>query len=385
MIYFDNAATTYPKPPSVISAMSRALIEYGANPGRAGHRLSMQTAEAVYAAREKCAEFFGAETQNTVFMLNCTYALNTAIKGILKNGDHVLCSDIEHNAVLRPIYACSKEKGIAYSFAETFDDDDMTAQSFEKRINRRTKAVVCTLAGNVTGKILPVKKIAEICRHRNICFIVDAAQGAGVIPLKLTDGINIICAAGHKGLYGPMGTGLMITDGKYRLSTIVEGGTGSASKELSQPEFLPDRFESGTINTAGAISLGAGIDFVKSKGFEVIYNHEMTLCRRFYEELSRNSLVQLYTGYPDRRYAPVIPFNIKGLTSEETAECLSRAGFCLRGGFQCAYPVHKKIGTAQTGAVRFSPSVFSTMNETNALIRAISRISAELSQKSGIN
>ncbi len=379
MIYFDNAATTYPKPHTVISAMTGALIEYGANPGRAGHRLSMKTAEAVYSAREKCADFFGSEPENTVFTLNCTHALNTAIKGILKNGDHIVCSDIEHNAVLRPIYACSKEKGVTYSFAPTFDNDEMTVQSFEKHLTHRTKAVVCTLAGNVTGKILPVKKIGELCRQRNICFIVDAAQGAGVLPLKLSDGINIICAAGHKGLYGPMGTGLMITDGKYRLSTIVEGGTGSASKELAQPEFLPDRFESGTINTAGAISLGAGIDFVRNKGLDVIYNHEMTLCRRFYSELAKNPDVSLYTGYPDEKYAPVIPFNIKGLSSEETSERLSRAGFCLRGGFHCAYPVHRKIGTGETGAVRFSPSVFSTMGETAALIRAISRISAEVS------
>ncbi len=378
MIYFDNAATTYPKPHTVISAMTGALIEYGANPGRAGHRLSMKTAEAVFSAREKCADFFGAETENTIFTLNCTHALNAAIKGILKNGDHILCSDIEHNAVLRPIYACSKEKGITYSFAPTFDDDDMTVKSFEKHITRRTKAVVCTLAGNVTGKILPVKKIAEICRKRNICFIVDAAQGAGTLPVKLSDGINIICAAGHKGLYGPMGTGLMVTDGKYRLATIVEGGTGSASKEFAQPEFLPDRFESGTINTAGVVSLGAGVDFVRSKGLDVIYNHEMSLCRKFYEELSKNTAVMLYTGYPDERYAPVIPFNIRGLASEETAGMLSRAGFCLRGGFQCAYPVHRKIGTAETGAVRFSPSVFSTMSETNSLIRAISRITSEV-------
>lgn len=376
MIYFDNAATTYPKPHSVISAMTGALIEYGANPGRAGHRLSMKTAEAVFNAREKCADFFGAEVENTIFMLNCTYALNTAIKGILKNGDHIICSDIEHNAVLRPIYACSKERNVSYSFAYTSDDDDETAKAFEKLINRRTKAIVCTMAGNVTGKRLPIKKIGEICRRRNICFIVDAAQGGGVLPIKLSDGVNIICAAGHKGLYGPMGTGLMITDGKYRLSTLVEGGTGSASKELAQPEFMPDRFESGTINTAGAISLGAGIDFVRNKGLDVIYNHEMNICLRFYTELLKIPNVKLYTGIPDERYAPVVPFNIDGFTSEEASEQLSRAGFCLRGGYHCAYPVHKKIGTAETGAVRFSPSVFSTMSETTSLIRAISRISS---------
>lgn len=377
MIYFDNAATTYPKPHSVISALTGALIEYGANPGRAGHRLSMKTAEAVYSAREKCADFFGAKVENTAFMLNCTYALNTAIKGILKNGDHIICSDIEHNAVLRPIYACSKDRNAAYSFARTHDDDNETAAEFERHINRRTKAIVCTLAGNVTGKILPVKRIGEICRRYNLCFIVDAAQGAGLIPIKLSDGINIICAAGHKGLYGPMGTGLLVTDGKYRLNTLVEGGTGSASKELVQPEFLPDRFESGTINTAGAISLGAGIDFIRNKGIETIYNHEMTLCRKFYKGLLAVPGVKLYTGFPDEKYAAVVPFNIGNRTSEEIASKLSDMGFCLRGGYHCAYPVHKKIGTDSVGAVRFSPSVFSTNSEVTALLKAISRISSE--------
>lgn len=376
MIYFDNAATTYPKPHSVISAMTGALIEYGANPGRAGHKLSMKTAEAVFGAREKCAAFFGAEAENTVFMLNCTHALNTAIKGILKNGDHIICSDIEHNAVLRPIYACSKERGISYSFAYTAEDDEETVKNFEKLINRRTKAIVCTLAGNVTGKILPVKKIGELCRRRNICLIVDAAQGGGIIPVRLSDNINIICAAGHKGLYGPMGTGLMITDGKYKLSTLVEGGTGSLSKELAQPDFLPDRFESGTINTAGAISLGAGIDFVVNKGMDVILNHEMNICRRFYSGLLEIPGVKLYTGIPGGGYAPVIPFNMEGLTSEELSEKLSRMGFCLRGGFHCAYPAHRKIGTENIGAVRFSPSVFSTTAETGRLLRAVSDISS---------
>ncbi len=377
MIYFDNAATTYPKPHSVIAAMSGAMIEYGANPGRAGHKLSLKTAEAVYGAREKCAFFFGAQPENTIFMPNCTYALNTAIKGILTPGSHIVCSDIEHNAVLRPIYACMKDRGVSCSFARTSDDDDAVVQEFEKLMNRRTKAVVCTLAGNVTGKILPVRKIGEICRKRKICFIVDAAQGAGVIPIQLSDGINIICAAGHKGLYGPMGTGLMVTDGQYRLNTLVEGGTGSASKELAQPEFLPDRFESGTINTAGAISLGAGIDFLRGRGEEVVYRHEMEICRRFFSEIRKNPKIRLYSDGFDERFVPVIPFNIGSMPSEEAAGKLSAFGFCLRGGFHCAYPAHKKIGTAEQGAVRFSPSVFSTMNETMALVRAVNRISAE--------
>lgn len=375
MIYFDNAATTYPKPPSVIAAMSRALVKYGANPGRAGHAMSLETAEAVYDAREKCADLFGAQVENTVFMPNCTFALNTAIKGVLTENSHAVISDIEHNAVLRPLYALSKSSGISYTQAVT-GDDESTVREFERCINRRTKAVICTLAGNVTGRIMPIKRIAEICRRNGICFIVDAAQGAGVLPIKLSDGINIICAAGHKGLYGPMGTGLLVTDGKYRLKTLIEGGTGSLSKELAQPDFLPDRFESGTINTAGAISLGAGVDFVNAKGIDNIRAHENSLCRRFFDGVSKLPTVKLYSSDFDERYAPVIPFNIGDLPAEKTSQLLSDAGFALRGGFHCAFPAHKKIGTADTGAVRFSPSVFNTMQEVNALVRAVGRISA---------
>lgn len=376
MIYFDNAATTYPKPPSVISAMSRALVRYGANPGRAGHKLSLETAEAVYNARESCADFFGAEVENTVFMPNCTYALNTAIKGILTPKSHIVMSDIEHNAVLRPVYALSKAIGVSYSFAETGEDDDFTVREFEKRINNNTRAVVCTLAGNVTGKILPVKRIGELCQKRGICFIVDGAQGVGAVPVTLSDNINIICTAGHKGLYGPMGTGLMVTDGKYELKTLVEGGTGSLSKELTQPDFLPDRFESGTINTCGAISLGEGVRFVKQKGLEVIRNHEMNLSKRFFNAMGNIKGVKLYSDSFDERYAPVIPFNIGEMPSEEAAERLSGMGFALRGGFHCAYPAHRKIGTAGQGAVRFSPSVFSTAAEVNALIKAVGKIAS---------
>ncbi len=375
MIYFDNAATTYPKPPAVIAAMSRALVRYGANPGRAGHAMSLETADAVFAAREKCADFFGADVENTVFMPNCTFALNTAIKGILTGNSHAVTSDIEHNAVLRPLYSLSGSIGVSYSFAQT-GDDDRTEAEFERCINRRTKAVICTLAGNVTGRIMPVKRIGEICRRHGICFIVDAAQGAGVIPVKLSDGINIICAAGHKGLYGPMGTGLLVTDGKYRLRTLVEGGTGSNSKDPAQPEFLPDRFESGTINTAGAISLGAGVDFVNSKGINNIRRHESELCERFFSGLKKIPSVKLYSDTFDERFAPVIPFNIGNIPAEKASALLSDAGFALRGGFHCAYPAHKKIGTENTGAVRFSPSVFNTISDVNALVRAVARIAA---------
>jgi cysteine desulfurase family protein len=378
MVYLDNAATTYPKPIPVIASMSRAMVNYGANPGRAGHKMSMETAQAVFNSRMKCADFFGAEPENVIFTLNCTHALNLAVKGISGASTHLITSDIEHNAVIRPVHAVSKENGNSYSLARTTNDPDETARKFEKLINPRTKAIVCTAASNITGKILPIKKLAEVCKKHGICFILDAAQGAGVLPLRLDDGINIICTAGHKGLYGPMGTGLMVTDGKFRLRTIIEGGTGSFSKDIEQPEVLPDRFESGTINTSGAIALGAGLNFVNEKTIPRIYKHEHDLCALFYNEMKQNKKIRLYTDtYGDDR-VPLVPFNIDGIESTEAAALFSGEGFYLRGGFHCAYLAHKKMGTQDVGAVRFAPSAFTTKNEVLSFIKAVNKISAKI-------
>ena len=373
MVYLDNAATTYPKPPSVISKSSYAMVNYGANPGRAGHRLSMETAEAVFLARQQCADFFGARTENVCFMLNCTSALNTAIKGILTPNSHIITSDLEHNAVLRPLHSVSKRDGISYSVAKVADNDEETVENFRRLIKHGTKAIVCTAASNVTGKILPYKQLARLCSEQGLCFILDAAQGAGVLPISLSDNINVICAAGHKGLYGPMGTGLMITDNKFRLQTLIEGGTGSASSDPEQPEFLPDRFESGTINTSGAIALGSGVAFVKEKGISAIYEHEWQLCKYAHSRMRQNKNVLLYGDF-DRSFAPLFSFNIKGMTSEQTAAKLSDSGFYLRGGLHCAYLAHRKLGTLNTGTVRFAPSVFTTKGEVNAFLRAVKRI-----------
>ena len=379
MVYLDNAATTYPKPVPVIASMSRAMVNYGGNPGRAGHRLSMETAQEVFNSRLKCAEFFGAEAEHAIFTLNCTHALNLAIKGITSPSSHLITSDLEHNAVIRPVHAASKENNISYSIARTTNNDEETARNFEKLINSKTKAIVCTAASNVTGKILPIKKLAEICRTHGVCFILDAAQGAGVLPLKLSDGINIICTAGHKGLYGPMGTGLMVTDGKFRLRTIIEGGTGSFSKDIEQPEVLPDRFESGTINTSGAIALGAGIEFVNEKTTGRIYKHEHELCSLFYNEMKQNNKnVKLYTDTYGEDRVPIVPFNLGEMDSAEAAGMFSNEEFFLRGGFHCAFLAHKKMGTQETGAVRFAPSAFTTKNEVYAFIKTVNKISAKL-------
>lgn len=372
MVYLDNAATTYPKPRNVYAVWSHAITAYGANPGRAGHALAQATGEAVFLSRSRCGEFFGAEPENTVFTLNCTHALNTAIKGLARDGAHYVLSDIEHNAVIRTVHALTSE-GADYTLFETSPDAEQTVWNAERAIRPQTVALVCTAAGNVTGQRLPVKELADLCRRKRICFICDAAQGAGVLPLDLRDGINIICAAGHKGLYGPMGTGLMLTDGKFPLKPLTQGGTGSASESLEQPEFLPDRFESGTINTPGAIALGAGVEFVKTRTAEKILSHEMSLCRGFCAALRQIPDVTVYSDIDERPelYAPVVSFNIKGVPSTEAAAALSRLGFYMRGGLHCAPLAHRKLGTLDSGTVRFSPSVFTTPEDVARLVWAL--------------
>ncbi len=404
MINFDNSATSFPKPTVVKKAVFEAMNRYGGNPGRSGHRISIETAEAVYSARAAAADFFGAEPDNTVFTQNCTHALNMAIKGVVsgleqnsavrtqnpdggkgshrseKNGApcHVIISSLEHNSVLRPVHALSQKGECTYSVAEVSFDDSVTAENFRRLITPRTRVIACTLGSNVTGQLLPYERIAELCRKNNICFIADGAQACGVIPIRLSDGINILCTAGHKSLYGPSGTGLLITDGSYKIDPIIEGGTGSASLEKEQPEFMPDSLESGTINTAGAIALGAGIRFVKKIGTDKIYSHENRLCRIFLDETGDSDRIMIYRDERVKNYLPIISFNISGLTANETAARLSDMGFALRGGLHCSGLAHTALGTVPDGTVRFSPSVFNTEKEVYALTAAVKKISKAL-------
>lgn len=378
MIYLDNAATTYPKPPQVYRVWNEAMRSFGANPGRGGYPFAAQTGEAVFESRAACAELFGAEPENTIFTLNCTHALNFAIKGIAGKKPHFVISDIEHNAVLRPVHACTAQRGGSYSIFETSQDDEITIARAARAIRRDTSAVVCTAASNVTGRRLPVDRLAALCLARGVPLIIDAAQGAGALPLKVGSGVSFICCAGHKGLYGPMGTGLLISDGSVQLPfTLIEGGTGSASESPLQPEFTPDRFESGTINTAGAIALGEGVRFVIKRTPEAILRHELALCRSFCDSVRDMKKLRLYTDITaqnSEKYAPVVSFNIEGINSVELSQLLGSRGFSMRGGLHCAPMAHKKLGTLETGTVRFSPSVFTTIAEVKRLAAELAKL-----------
>lgn len=370
MIYFDNAATTGRKPAGVIRAVDNALRVYSANPGRSGHKLSLSTAAAVYGAREKIADYFGASgAEKVIFTLNCTHSINCVIKGVLKAGEHAVTSSLEHNSVIRPLIKTGANIDIA---RVSLNDDEETLKEFERLIRRDTRLVICTGASNVLGKTLPIGKIGRLCRVRGVLFAVDAAQTAGVLPINMReDCIDYLCIAPHKGLYAPMGIGILICEGPIE-NTIIEGGTGTNSIEPFQPEYLPERLESGTLNVAGIMGVSAGLDYVRSLGHNRIYKHELELCRYLYDELSRLDGIELYTPKPEYGlYAPLLSFNVIGKASGETAEYLSERGIAVRAGLHCAPSAHRQIGTLENGAVRVSVAAFNTSDEIKMLVRVL--------------
>ena len=374
MIYFDNSATTFPKPNAVLTKACYAVRYLGGNPGRSGHKMSVRVADEVYKVRENIADFFNAKPENVVFTLNCTHAINFAMKGIMQGGGHIIISSLEHNAVSRPAFAlASSRNNVSYSVAQVAETNEKTISNFRSLIRNNTKCICMMAASNVTGEILPFKEIAAICKKRGICFILDAAQGAGLMDIRLGEGINFICCAGHKGLYGLSGTGVLITDGKYPLSTIIEGGTGATSLELKQTDFLPEQLESGTINVPGIISLGAGVDFVKKTGIENIRRKEDKLCDMFVSQVGRlNNFTVIREKNKD--YAPLVSFSYKNANSFEVTEHLSNRGFALRGGFHCSSLAHKTLGTTDNGLTRFSPSIFNSEIEVRKLVSELKKV-----------
>lgn len=372
MINFDNAATTYPKPKTVRDAVSNAMVLYGGNAGRGGHKLTERTSEMVYSVREAAAEFFDAKPENTILCLNCTHALNTAIQGVLEKGDHVIISSLEHNSVYRPVAALVKSGTVTCTVAEVSDDDDVTVNNVRRSIRPETKAVIFTMASNVTGQITPIREIGKLCREKGICLIADGAQLCGVKPVSLEkDNISILCTSGHKGLYGITGTGLLMTDCKFPIKPLMYGGTGSGSASPDQPDFLPDRLESGTQNIIGAASVGAGLAFLKRYGLSMLYDHEQNLCRLFIKGISAIPEVTVYRREKPS-YVPIVSFNVEGSAPEETAEYLSKEGFCLRAGLHCAPLAHNSNGTPE-GTVRFAPSVMNSEREVMFLVQTVKK------------
>ena len=377
MIYFDNSATTYPKPLSVINAVNDSLRYYSANPGRSGHAMSLKTAEKIFECRSTVCKLFNLKDESkVVFTPGCTHALNIVIKGILKPGDHCVISNLEHNSVLRPLDKLKKQN-ISYSVAEVFEnDDDKTIESFRKCINEHTKLVVCTHASNVFGIRLPVERICALCHNYGILFCLDAAQSAGVFDINIEkDNYDFVCCAGHKGLYGPMGVGILVINCDTIPDSLTEGGTGSESQNLSQPDFTPDKFESGTLNVSGICGLKKGIEVVLDKTPMMISNIEMAHIRLLYSKLKIMQKIKLYTVMPTLEYyAPVLSFNVDGRSSEEVASFLNKHSIAVRAGLHCAPLAHKCKNTLDIGTVRVSPSIFTKESDINYLVKVLKKL-----------
>lgn len=375
MVYFDNAATTYPKPTQVINALSKALVKYGANPGRGGYDMAINTSAEIYSARLAVAKLFNlSDEQGVIFTHNCTTALNTVIKGLAEKGSHFVISNLEHNAVLRPLETLKLRGTSDYSIADYDFDEEKTVANFKDKINSNTVAIICTGASNVFGVRLPVKRLAELAHDNGIVFVLDAAQTAGVVDIDVErDGIDYMCVAAHKGLYAPMSVGILVINNSRHLNTLIEGGTGTYSAYKTQPEDLPERFEAGTLSVPLISALRQGVNFVADKGTDSIYRHEMSLINELYRQMSRLDNVEIYVNPLSAgiKTVPVLSFNIRGMTSEQTAQKLAEKNIAVRAGFHCAYSAHKAFGTERFGTVRISPCIFNKMRDVNILLNYI--------------
>lgn len=380
MIYLDNAATTFPKPPSVTRAVTRVLRESCGNPGRGSHRLSREGAEILYRCREEAAELIGlSDPTRVIFTQNTTGALNLAIMGFLCEGDHVLISDLEHNSVWRPIVALEKTRGVTYdvfSSAALRSPRDIEIE-LSSHLNEKTRAIICTHASNICSLTLPLPEIGSFCRRHGLLFIVDAAQSAGHLPIDMEAmGISALCAPGHKGLYGPPGSGFLALSSALRedeLPTpLLYGGSGYASLLPDMPPLPPERYEAGTVALPAIAGLSAGIRFVKTTGIRTIAEQESALCR-----LSRELLSEMrgVTVYAKEHLGSVLSFSVQDRRAEEIAEALDGKGICVRAGFHCAALAHKTLRTPEeSGTVRLGFGFFNTDREVHQLAFELSRL-----------
>lgn len=369
MIYFDNAATTFPKPPYVSEEVYRCIRSYGGNPGRSGHSLSLKAAEKVYECRELASDMFGlGDPTRVVFTHNTTEALNVAIKGLLHVGDHVIISDMEHNAVLRPIKKLSALGLIEYSVyrsgSEGEQSQDSTVENIRSLIRPNTGLIVSVHASNICSAVMPIQAIGELCRETGISFIVDAAASAGHIPINMTQmNINALCVPGHKGLYGPQGSGMLLLDKSTFPETSFEGGNGINSLDGDMSDILPERYEAGTLPTPAIAGLCEGIKAVQRSGIGHISRLEGAL---YSELLERLKNMKGITVYAPSHIGHTLLFNVDGIPSDMVGSELNRSGICVRSGYHCAPLAHSTLKTPDGGAVRVSFGMYNTKSEVAA-------------------
>ncbi len=374
MIYLDNAATSFPKPPQVIRAMTEALQEYGANPGRGGHQLALKAGRTVEKCREAAAALLGVpRAERVIFTRNCTESLNIAITGMLHKGDEVICSHGEHNAVMRPLERFVSRGDITVKLLRPDGRGLLSPETLRRAITSQTALVIICHASNVTGVIQPVRELGAVCREMGVPLLVDAAQTAGTLDVTL-DGLNadMIAMPGHKGLLGPHGTGILALREGVDPAPLILGGTGSSSESVRQPELLPDRYESGTLNLPGIAGLLAGIEFV-ARQREDIHRHETALNERLRWQLAQIPGVAILgeESAPRVGITAIVP---AGGDSSALADALDATGVAVRGGLHCAPAMHSYLGTMKSGAVRFAPGPFTTERDIDDVAALVARL-----------
>jgi cysteine desulfurase/selenocysteine lyase len=376
MIYLDNAATSFPKPSSVYESVMKAMKVYGANPGRGSHAMAIEGARIIYETRELLADLFNLDDPlRVIFTFNATDSLNMAIKGILKRGDHVVTTEMEHNSVLRPIKELEKS-GVENTIVKCGTDGSINVYDLEKAIRDNTKLIVTTHVSNLTGTIFPAEEIGKVCRAYKIPYLLDASQSAGVLTIDMKKyNISFLAVPGHKGLLGPQGTGALLINSDIEVKQLKEGGTGSQSASLDHPNFYPDKLEAGTHNLPGIAGLNAGLKYILKRGTESIYSHEKNLLDIFITELKKNPKIKIYGPKSIEDRIGVVPINIEGMDSSEVANILDREyGIAVRPGLHCAPLAHKAIGTEKLGAVRFGVGPFNKKKDIMAAVKALKEL-----------
>lgn len=381
MIYFDNGATSWPKPESVYKAVDKCMREYCANPGRGGHAMSIASGMVVMEARENLTKLFNIKNPlNISFTKNATEALNIAIKGFLKKGDHVITSSMEHNSVMRPLKTLEKEGFIELTIIKGDDFGRIDPLDFQKVIKKNTKLIVTTLSSNVNGTILPVEEIGKIAKESGIEYLLDASQGAGSLQVDVEKiKCSMLAFPGHKGLLGPQGTGGLYVAEGVKLMPLMTGGTGSNSEIPFQPEIMPDALESGTLNTPGIAGLSTGCHFILDEGIDKILEHKANILKYIYEGLHDIKYINVYSLPNVKENSGIISLKMDEVDNSEIAYVLDKVyNIAIRSGLHCAPSAHETIGTLSSGLIRISPGYFNTLEEAELVIKAFQEISENL-------
>lgn len=378
-VYLDNAATTFPKPKQVIDGIYNYMLNVGGNAGRGNYSNSLESNRYLYNTREIICDFFGFDSpSNVIFTNNVTTALNILIKGLLHPGDHVITSSMEHNSVIRPIFSCQKSIGIDFDIVNADSNGFIDINNIESKITSKTKLIVITQASNVTGSIQDLSAIGNLCEKYNIFFLLDSSQGAGVLPINMKKiKANAIAFTGHKSLLGPQGIGGFILDNKYNESctSLLEGGTGSLSYSLEQPDFLPDKFECGTHNMPGIVGLYESISYINSIGINNIYEYNHNLLKYLIDGLLNINNIIVYGDLTGNNTTTCVSFNMKSIDPSEVGYYLETNNIKTRSGLHCAPLAHKTIGTYPNGTIRLSISYFSTKEEIDYTLSSLNKLS----------